>query len=79
MLKKIFDNHHYCDAQIIEAFTCPINRDCTRKEHNCDDWHLYKNPKLLIKHFIENGEAIEFAKRREEFMKEIEVYDDYII
>ena len=61
---KRFDNHQYKDDQIIEALTCPVNRHCTRVEHNCDDWELFKHPEWLMMHFIENGGAKEFTKRR---------------
>jgi hypothetical protein len=61
---KKFNSHKYNDDQVIEALTCPVNRHCTRVEHNCDDWELHNHPEWLIIHFIENGGAVEFAKRR---------------
>lgn len=61
---KKFNMHKYNDDQIIEALTCPVNRHCTRVEHNCDDWELFKHPNWLIEHFIRCGGAVEFAKRR---------------
>jgi hypothetical protein len=61
---KRFDQHRYTDDQIIDALTCPVNRHCTRVEHNCDDWELYKNPEWLLQHYIGCGGAAEFAKRR---------------
>jgi hypothetical protein len=63
-----FDFRRYELDQIIEALTCPINRHATRVEHDCTDWELHKNPKLLIIHFIEKGGAVEFSKRRGEFV-----------
>lgn len=76
MKRKVFDARRYELKQIVEALTCPINRYATMREHNCDEWFLYKKPELLIRHFIENGGAKAFAKRREEFMREIEVPDE---
>lgn len=61
---KRFDNHKYKDDQVIEALTCPVNRHCTREEHNCDDWVLFERPEWLMDHYITNGGAKAFAKRR---------------
>ncbi len=74
----VFDQKGYMQRQIWEALTCPINRHCTRLEHGCDDWDLFHHPEWLITHFISNGGAEEFAKRRAEFLREIEVYEDEI-
>lgn len=63
MVKK-FNSHKYNDDQIIDALTCPVNRHCTRVEHDCDDWTLYKHPDWLLEHYIRCGGAKEFAKRR---------------
>ena len=63
-----FDFRRYELDQIIEALTCPTNRHATRVEHDCTDWDLHENPRLLIIHFIENGGAKEFSKRRGEFV-----------
>lgn len=70
-----FDMGLFMQRQYVEALTCPVNRHCTREERNCDDWELFKNPGWLLKHFIENGGAVEFAKRRAEFCREIEVFE----
>lgn len=61
-----FNSHKYNDAQIWESFLCPVNRHCTRVEHNCDDWELFKHPEWLVEHYIKNGGAEAFAKHREE-------------
>ena len=61
---KKFNQHKYLDDQIWEAFLCPVNRHCTRVEHSCDDWELFKHPEWLLEHFIRCGGAEEFAKRR---------------
>lgn len=72
-MKKIkFDLRKYTRAQIVDAISCPCNRHCTRVEHSCDDFELYKHPEWLLHHYIENGGAIAFAKRRKEFEREIE-------
>ena len=63
---KRFNARRYNDAQIVEALTCPVNRHCTRIEHRCDDWELHLHPEWLLEHFIQNGGAVEFAKRRED-------------
>jgi len=61
--KKMAVNNY---PQIVEALTCPVNRDMTRVEHSCDDRELFHHPEWLIAHYITNGGAIAFAKRREE-------------
>ena len=75
MIVEKFDLHHFNDAQVIDALTCPVNRDMTRREHDCDDWALYKNPGWLLAHYIMNGGADEFRKRRKDFTKIIELSD----
>jgi hypothetical protein len=61
---------------MIEALLCPINRDGTRREHGCDDMGLFNNPQWLIEHYIQNGGAKEFEKRRRaEFLREVEIPD----
>jgi hypothetical protein len=75
MTKLVFDNAGFLRTQLVEALTCPLNRHGTRVEYNCDDWGLFQNPQWLIFHFIENGGAAEFAKRRDNFFIEIEVSD----
>lgn len=55
----------YNQDQIVMALTCPVNRHCSRVEHNCDDWELFRHPEWLLEHFITNGGAKEFAKRRQ--------------
>ncbi len=55
--------------QIAEAFLCPVNRHCTRVENNyCDgDFIKDKNFEKLIMHYVINGGAEAFAKKRESF------------
>ena len=55
--------------QVVQAFLCITNRYMTMKEHGCSPGNFLegKNHDLLIEHFIENGGAKEFAKRREKF------------
>ena len=72
---KKFNQHKYLDDQVIEALTCPVNRHCTRVEHNCDDWTLFKNPNWLLEHFIAHGGAVAFAAHREEKQYWIEQED----
>jgi len=74
---KKFNFNKYNLDQIIESLTCPVNRHCTRVEHNCDDWELFKNPEWLIRHFTDNGGAVAFARHREEKKYWIEVEDNY--
>lgn len=54
--------------QVTEAFLCPVNRHCTRVEHNCSDEFFIEgnNYILLLNHFIEKGGAAAFADEREE-------------
>ncbi|MFA6446456.1 MAG: hypothetical protein WCW14_04390 [Candidatus Paceibacterota bacterium] len=73
MKVKQFDTANYTRAQMLEALTCPINRHCTRVEHGCDDWELFKHPEWLMQHYIERGGAVAFAKRRSEFIRDVEV------
>jgi hypothetical protein len=63
--------------EAIIALTCPVNRDCTRRERLCDDFALFENPDWLLDHFSKNGGTEEFKKRREEFLDPIcDVYDE---
>ena len=64
-MPKKFDAQKYNTDQIVEAISCPVNRHCTRVEHSCDDWVLFKHPEWLLEHFIKCGGAKEFAKRRD--------------
>jgi hypothetical protein len=50
--------------QVVEALTCPINRMSTMIEHSCNEWTLFEHPEWLISHYVENGGAAAFAKRR---------------
>ncbi|OGZ67645.1 MAG: hypothetical protein A3C58_01045 [Candidatus Staskawiczbacteria bacterium RIFCSPHIGHO2_02_FULL_34_10] len=50
--------------QVVEALTCPLNRSMTMVEHSCDEWELFRNPDLLINHYVKFGGAEAFAKRR---------------
>ncbi len=56
--------------QIIDAFLCPVNRHCTRVENNYSDADLIKdrNFEKLIMHYVINGGAEAFAKKRESFL-----------
>jgi len=56
--------------QIAEAFLCPVNRHCTRVEYNCcdGDFIVGKNYERLIIHYVVNGGADAFAKKREGFL-----------
>ncbi|MSR79085.1 MAG: hypothetical protein EXS59_02995 [Candidatus Taylorbacteria bacterium] len=74
--KITFDHRSYTHAQVTEALTCPLNRDMTRREHNCDDWELFKHPGWLLWHYHENGGPKAFAARREEFVRVTEEPDE---
>jgi hypothetical protein len=64
----------YKNAQLAEALTCPVNRHATMEEYGLSsDWDLFHNPKLLLKHYIENGGAEAFAAKRDKFMCEVEL------
>jgi len=72
------DERHLSDygkLQMIESFTCPINRKATKEENSTndiirDDWWIFANPDTLIMHYALKGGAEEFAKRRKEFFGE---------
>ncbi len=76
MIVTVFDSRQFMQRQIMEALLCPINRHCTREQHNCDDWDLWHHPDWLIEHFISHGGAVEFAKRRADFVRVIEIEDN---
>ena len=76
MTKITFDLRRYTRAQMVEALTCPLNRDMTRREHSCDDWELFKHPEWLMWHYHENGGPIAFAARRVEFVRVVEIPDE---
>jgi hypothetical protein len=71
----VFDLQQYTKRQFVDALTCPINRHGTRVEHGCDDWALYEHPEWLMAHYFANGGPEAFAKRRDEFIRNIEVPD----
>ena len=50
--------------QLVEALTCPVNRYATMVEHSCDEWELFHHPDWLVMHYVENGGAEAFAKKR---------------
>lgn len=78
--QEIFDLGRYTRTQLQEALTCPLNRDMTRREHECDDWELFRHPEWLMRHYLENGGAIAFASRRADFVRQVEVpEEDYMI
>lgn len=62
----VFNSRKFAFKQLVEALTCPVNRDAVRRKYNCDDIELFKHPEWLIKHYVENGGAREFAKRRDQ-------------
>ena len=72
MKTVVFNTAEYLKRQLVDALTCPINRHGTRVENKCDDWGLWRNPQLLVDHYIQNGGALAFAARRVEFFREIE-------
>lgn len=76
MTVKIFRLNEYNEKQRVDALTCPINRHGTRVENNCDDWELWRNPRLLIEHYIRHGGADAFARRRDEFFQEVQIADE---
>ena len=61
-------NEKYNMEQTIIALTCPVNRDCARRKHHCDDKALFENQEWLVEHFVNNGGKEAFQKRREEFL-----------
>lgn len=75
-LEPKFDFMAYNMRQIMDALTCPLNRHATRVEKKCSDFELHANPEWLIEHYIRCGGAIEFAKRRAEFVSLCEFADN---
>lgn len=72
VVKKI-DLAKYNHDQIVDMLLCPLNRDMTRREHNCDDRALWENRgQWLIEHYVNFGGAAEWAKRRSDYMRETE-------
>jgi hypothetical protein len=65
----VFDLKLYSAEQVMEALNCPVNRHCTRVEHDCTDWDLQLHPEWLIQHYIENGGAVAFAQKRKDFIR----------
>lgn len=53
-------------SQIVEACLCPVNRHAVRTKYGWNDWDLFKNPDVLIMHYIENGGAKKNAEQRKE-------------
>ena len=76
MTVTIFDLKSCANAQVVEALTCPINRHCTRRVHDCDDWELFKHQEWLTEHYNANGGPVMFARRRAEFIRTVEVPDE---
>lgn len=68
----VFDYSRYVLAQKIEALTCPVNRDSTRREHNCNDMDLFHHPEWLMENYIKKGGSDRFRERRAQFMIEVE-------
>lgn len=56
------------------AFLCPVNRNATMIEHNCNQWELLQNPMWLLDHYFthsgvnltkeEKQAIIDFTKTR---------------
>ena len=65
------DHEKYMSEQVRIALTCHINRHMTRLEHKCSDQDLFEHPEWLLDHFIANGGAEAFAKRRAEFQEQV--------
>ncbi len=77
MIIQFFDLKGYQFAQVLDAVTCPLNRSATMIEHGIDEWELYRRgPAPLITHYIENGGAVAFARRRAEFVRIKEIPDE---
>ncbi|MEI6042446.1 MAG: hypothetical protein WCQ00_02680 [bacterium] len=74
-----FDPTLYNLKQIIQALTCPINRHATCVEHGCDEWELQKHPEWLIEHYIKYGGAVAFDKKRKEFEKGCDFYNNCLL
>lgn len=55
--------------QPVQAFLCITNRYMTMREYGCspESFLREKNHDCLIMHFIANGGAVAFAKRREKY------------
>lgn len=60
----------YNFLQMLDALTCPTNRNGTREEHACNDEELNKNPERLLMHYVKFGGAsdweISYQKKFEE-------------
>lgn len=75
----VFDQSRYNFEQKAIALNCPINRMATKEEYyrklqrDITDWDLFDHPDWLMQHFIENGGAVEFEKRRNEFFKRMKI------
>ena len=71
---KRLDLTRYNHQQFVDAMLCPVNRDMTRREHNCDDKALWENGGVwLMEHYIKFGGAEAWAKHRDEYEVETEV------
>ncbi len=51
----MFDTESYILLELLDALTCPTNRNGTREEHSCDDVELNKHPEWLIEHYHASG------------------------
>ena len=51
-------------SQMVEALTCPVNRHAVRVKHGWTDYDLFRNPEVLVLHYIENGGAKKHAELR---------------
>jgi len=65
--------------QVVQACTCIVNLVMTMEEYKCDpqSFLVEKNHERLIKHYIYNGGAKEFAIKRKEFVLKHPVHVAY--
>jgi hypothetical protein len=86
--KDIFDFvETECGKQIVEAFSCPVNRHAVRAKYKWSDEDFLKegNKGELVKNFVENGGAVAFALKRKnkkdqaEKIKEKSLAGDYVL
>ncbi|HRY31246.1 MAG TPA: hypothetical protein P5328_02550 [Candidatus Paceibacterota bacterium] len=76
MRKIIFDLRQYIYDQLVDMFLSQLNRWATREAHGwCDDCELHRHPEWLVEHYLKHGGAEYWAKRREQYFREVEVPD----
>lgn len=59
-------------SQMIEALTCPVNRHAVRVKYGWNDYDLFRNPNVLVMHYVENGGARRNAEIRKERENELQ-------